>query len=66
MEPNMIAIIVLLSLIGCAIIGVGIYFIVIFAKKNGKDKKKSLKGCKYKGDYGNCWKTPCKKSKFPY
>ena len=65
METNMIVIIVLLSLLGCGIIGLGIYFIIISTKK-GKDNKKCLNGCKYKGDSGNCGKPPCKKDKCPY
>ena len=66
METNIIVMIVLLSLLGCAIIGVGIYFIVIFTKKDGNDHKKCLNGCKFKGDSGNCGKPPCKKGQCPY
>ena len=33
MEPNMIAVVVLLSLLGCGIVGVIIYLIVEFSKK---------------------------------
>ena len=65
MEKNKIIIIVLLSLLGCGIIGVGIYLIVIFTKKDGSNKK-CLNGCKYKGESGNCGKPPCKKGKCPY
>ena len=65
METNMIVIIVLLSLLGCAIIGVGIYLIITFTKKDGSNKK-CLNGCKYKGDSGNCGEAPCKKGKCPY
>ena len=68
METNMIIMIVLLSLLGCGIIGVGIYLIVEFAKKNknNKNKNKCLNGCQYKGLSGNCGRSPCKKGKCPY
>lgn len=65
METNTIVVIVLLSLLGCAIIGVGIYLIITFTKKDGSNKK-CLNGCKYKGDSGNCGEAPCKKGKCPY
>ena len=60
MEKNKIIIIVLLSLLGCAIIGVGIYLIVIFTKKDGSNKK-CLNGCQYKGESGNCGNRLVKK-----
>jgi hypothetical protein len=66
METNMIVIIVLLSLLGCAIIGVGIYFIVIFTKKDDGRHKKCLNGCKFRGVSGNCGKPPCKRGQCPY
>ncbi len=61
----MIIVIVLLSLLGCGIIGAGIYLIITFIKK-GKDHNKCLNGCKYKGKSGNCGEHPCKKGKCPY
>ena len=66
METNTIIIIVFISLLGCVIIGVGIYLIVEFAKKNKNNTNKCLNGCQYKGRSGNCGRSPCKKGKCPY
>jgi hypothetical protein len=74
METNTIVVIVLLSLLGCGIIGVIIYLIVEFSKKkeNPSPKphphppKKCLKGCYYSSDSGNCGEAPCKKDECPF
>ncbi len=79
METNTIVVIVLLSLLGCGIIGVIIYLIVEFSKKNKNrphphprphpdphPPKKCLKGCYYSSDSGNCGEAPCKKDECPF
>ena len=68
MDTNTIIIIVILSLLGCGIIGVGIYLIIKFTKKGGGggNYKKCLNGCKYKSESGNCGEAPCKKGTCPY
>ena len=70
METNTIIIIVLLSIIACGIIGVGIYLIITFTKKNKNPSpyppQKCLKGCYYSSDSGNCGEAPCKKNECPF
>jgi len=78
METKMNVMIVLLSLFGCGIIGVGIYLIIDFSNKNKNPHprprphpdphppKKCLKGCYYSSDSGNCGEAPCKKGECPF
>lgn len=66
MEPNKIALIILVSVFSCAIIGVIIYIIIIETKGKNNKPNKCLNGCTYNGPSGNCGKYPCKKNKCPY